>query len=137
MIDLYAIAVIPQVYACNVPAASQLEAAFYKGYDRTTSITDELIENMVTVLRCQRVTCADLKFTDNADVELQNLVKRLFVNLDYYKDTSSFPPLAGYTTATDVQEEARLGLDAAEIALFVWMGSTKPAMDVNQLGSNA
>jgi hypothetical protein len=137
MVELYAVAVIPQVAACNSDASDGLVAALYSGYNHQTSLTDDVMDNFATFLRCQGITCQDMSHGPNVDSGLKKLVKQLCTRLDYYLDASDNLPMAGYTPLTDVTAYSRLDLDVLEIDIFTRTKAYKAATDVYQLGHNA
>jgi hypothetical protein len=131
MVELYALSVIPQAAACNPDAYDALETTLFTGYDHTTSLTDEVKGHLASFLRCQRITCDDMQYTNKADSGLQDLVQTLCNRLDY---NGEFLPMAGYFPKSDVSEIARLDLDILEITILTQAKAYSAALDVYRLG---
>eukprot|EP00529_Nitzschia_sp_RCC80_P009220 CAMPEP_0113473526 /NCGR_PEP_ID=MMETSP0014_2-20120614/18092_1 /TAXON_ID=2857 /ORGANISM="Nitzschia sp." /LENGTH=2243 /DNA_ID=CAMNT_0000366301 /DNA_START=471 /DNA_END=7202 /DNA_ORIENTATION=+ /assembly_acc=CAM_ASM_000159 len=135
MVELYAVAVVPQCAACNTQAHSALQDALFSGYNKETSLTDDLYDNLAIFLRCQRITCEDIRTEVDADDLLKDLVENLCERLDY--DLESFLPMAGYTPQTPVIEPLRLDLDALEMYIMMRTQAYRTAMDIYENGHNS
>ena len=135
-VELYAVAVVPQCAACNPEASAALQEALFKGYQRDTTLTDELIDHLATFLRCQRITCEDLEYTNIANDDLVDLVDKLCSRLTFNDDDDQLP-IAGYIPTTDVSEIARLDLDILEIEIMTRTRAYDAAVDVYRYGHNA
>jgi uncharacterized membrane protein YgcG len=133
MVELYAVAVIPQAAACNPDAYGTLQTVLFADYNHKTSLTDEVTGHLASFLRCQRITCDDMQHTNKADSGLQDLVKTLCSRLDY---NGNFLPMAGYVPRSDVSEIARLDLDILEIGILTRAKAYSAALDVYQLGAH-
>jgi len=135
MVELYAVAAIPQCAACNPQAYEALKLAFFSGYDHETSLTDEVLDNFAIFLRCQRITCENIKTGSNADEGLKDLVDKLCDRLG--EDPNKNLPVAGYVPKYSVNEEARLDLDALEINIMMRTQAYGAAEDVYRFGHNS
>jgi hypothetical protein len=137
MVELYAVAVVPQVYSCDSDAAVNLEDALYKGY-AYADVDDELLGDLTTFLRCQRITCRDIRVSENAESDkLKALADTLCERLDYWEQQGMELPMAGYIPNKDVSEIARLDLDIIEIEMMSELGAFEAALDVYQYGHNS
>jgi len=135
MVELYAVAVIPQSAACNPKSYSELQSALYSGYNQQTSLTEDVLDHLATFLKCQRITCENIQTGADADASLSDIVKRLCDRLEYDPKISS--PLAGYTPQYEVKEEARLDLDALELYIMMRTEAYGAAEDVYKFGHNS
>jgi hypothetical protein len=135
MVELYAVAVIPQSAACDPKAYSELQSALYSGYNQQTSLTEDILDHLATFLKCQRITCENIQTGVDADASLTDIVKRLCDRLEYDPTISS--PLAGYTPQYAVKEEARLDLDALELYIMMRTEAYGAAEDVYKFGRNS
>ena len=137
MVELYAVSVIPQSVTCGAETNDVLQPALFSGYNKDSSLTDELIGHMATFLRCQRITCGDLQHTSDADPKLIDLITKICNKLDYYNEDENQLPMAGYVPQTDVRETARLSLDVLEIEILTRTQAYKAAEDIYEHGHNA
>eukprot|EP00980_Cylindrotheca_fusiformis_P024658 scaffold12195_cov126-Cylindrotheca_fusiformis.AAC.2 len=138
MVELYAVAVIPQVYSCDGDAALNLERILYQGYEYSSAVDDELLSDLTTFLRCKRITCQDIRVSANAESDkLKSLTNTLCERLEYWEQQGMELPMAGYIPNKDVTEIARLDLDVIEIEMMSELGAFKAAMDVYQNGHNS
>mmetsp|Transcript_6806 Transcript_6806/g.10716 ORF Transcript_6806/g.10716 Transcript_6806/m.10716 type:complete len:1726 (-) Transcript_6806:104-5281(-) len=142
MVELYAVAVVPQCSACSAQASVALKDALYSGFHQETSITDELLDHLATFLRCQKLTCEDLKTGDSAVASLTDLSEKLCSRLDYGSNSNapmanSNLPLAGYIPKNAVQETARLDMDALEMYIMMRTRAYEAARDVYEYGHNS
>jgi hypothetical protein len=135
MVELYAVAVLPQCAACDPQAYNNLQLAFFSGYDQATSLTDEVLDDLAIFLRCQRITCENIQTGSEADVNLKNLVDNLCDRLG--KDPNTNLPIAGYVPQFPVYEEARLDLDALEVDIMMKTRAYGAAEDVYKYGHNS
>jgi hypothetical protein len=135
MVELYAVAALPPFAACDPEAFDSLQSIFYSGYDNETSITDELLDNLAIFLRCQRISCDNIKTGKNADENLSNIVDKLCDRLG--KDPNSNLPIAGYAPTYSVNEEARLDLDALEVYIMMRTRAYEAAQDIYIYGHNS
>jgi len=135
MVELYAVAAIPQCAACDPQAQKVLKGAFFQGYNKDTSITDEVLDAFGIFLQCQRITCENIKPGRDADEDLKNLVDKLCDRLG--EDTNTNLPVAGYVPEYPVNEEARLDLDALEIDIMMRTQAYGAAEYIYKFGHNS
>ncbi|KAL3922673.1 MAG: hypothetical protein SGILL_002079, partial [Bacillariaceae sp.] len=133
MVELYAVAVIPQSAACSSETYNVLESSLYSGYNQDTSITDDLLGHFSTFLQCQRITCDDIKTGQNAEPSLVDLSQRLCSKLSSTSEIS----MAGYVPQVSVSETARLDLDALEMYMMMRTGAFAAARDVYEHGHHS
>lgn len=137
MVELYAVAVVPQVYSCDGDAAVRLENALYQGY-QYADLSDDLLSDLTTLLRCKRISCQDIRVSANAESEkLKALTDTLCERLNYWEQQGMELPMAGYIPSKDVSEIARLDLDILEIEMMSELGAFEAALDVYQNGHNS
>jgi hypothetical protein len=134
MVELYAVAVVPQAVVCGRRTSETLEDALYSGYNHQTSMTENLLDHVARFLQCQRITCDDIKTGENADDNLVILSQDLCSRLN---ESGSQKPLAGYLPQSAVAETARLDLDALEMFVMMRTGAYKAALDIYENGHNA
>ena len=134
MVELYAVATVPQAAACNPDAFEALQANLFMGYNPKTALTDEVKGHLATFLRCQQITCEDMKTTAKADADIKDLVEALCNRLDFNGD---YLPMAGYIPNTDVSQVARLDQDILEMEIMTRTKAYSAALDVYQLGHNS
>jgi hypothetical protein len=78
--------------------------------DLTRDLIDYLIDHLATFLRCLRITCGDLRTTNNASVGLSKNVPEICSKIGQDNQL----PIAGYENpGSDANESARLDLDVA------------------------
>ncbi|KAG7349119.1 low iron-inducible periplasmic protein [Nitzschia inconspicua] len=135
MVELYAVAVVPQVAACSPGARSIMEDALFSGYNQQTSISDKLLDSLATFLQCQRMSCNDIETGENADDNLVELSQSLCSRLN--AGTGSQKPMAGYVPEISVTEVARLDLDSLEIYILMRTGASSAATDIYEKGHNS
>lgn len=135
MVELYAVAAIPQCAACDPKAHEALQTAFFAGYNKDTSITEEVLDAFGIFLRCQRITCENIKTGRDADEDLKNLVHKLCDRLG--EDTNTNLPVAGYVPEYPVNEETRLDLDALEIDIMMQTQAYGAAEYIYKFGHNS
>lgn len=136
MVELYAVAVVPQCATCNTKASKTLQEALFVGYDKATSLTEEIFDHLATFMRCQRLSCDDIKAADGADQDVVDFVGTLCKRLDHF-DASKLP-MAGYLPTTDgAAETARLDLDALEMYILMRTQAYGAAMDVYSHGHHS
>jgi hypothetical protein len=135
MVELYAVAVVPQCSACDTQASEALKNSLYSGFNRETSITEELLDHLATFLRCQRFTCDDLRTGENVDSFLADLSNRLCTRLQ--NGAESKLPMAGYTPQNPVTEISRLDLDALEVYILMQTKAYKAAHDIFEHGHHS
>lgn len=134
MVELYAVATIPQAAACDAQAFESLQTAFFSGYEKESSITDEVLDNLAIFLRCQRITCDTIKTGKNADEELISIVDQLCQRLGTSPNAKL--PIAGYAPTYIVNEEARMDLDALEIYIMMRTRAYEAAESIFTYGHN-
>jgi hypothetical protein len=132
MVELYAVATVPQCAACDLRSSDALQAALFSEYD-TGALTSDLIGHILTFLRCLRMTCGDLQVTDNADPALRDLVSTICNRLNVVGQL----PMAGYVPATDVAQLARVDLDMLQLRIFMKTKAYKAALDIYRNGRNS
>uniref|UniRef100_A0A7S4AQH0 Uncharacterized protein n=1 Tax=Pseudo-nitzschia australis TaxID=44445 RepID=A0A7S4AQH0_9STRA len=137
MVELYAVAIIPQCAACDPEASKALQNALFSGYDQQTSLTDDVLEHFATFLRCQEITCEHIKTGRDADRSLTNLAHKLCARLGVGLFETDLHPLASYIPQYSVIEEARLDLDALEIYIMMQTQAYGAAQDIYTSGHNA
>ena len=138
LVEMYAVAVIPQAAACNAKAYSEIRTALYSGYDKSTSLTDDLMDHLGTFLKCQRITCEDIFYGANADGSLIDMIDRLCDRLNFSGINITQPfLLAGYLPQIDVKNEARLDLDALEMYMMMRTEAYEAAAEVYYHGHNS
>ena len=135
MVELYAVATLPQCAACDPEVYESLQSVFYSGYDKDSATTDKTLDDLATFLRCQRITCEDIKTGKNADQDLANLVGTLCDRLG--KDPNSKTSIAGYTPTYSIGEEARLDLDALEVYIMMRTRAYEAAKEIYTHGHNS
>jgi len=135
MVELYAVAAIPQCTACDQTAYEALQNAFFSGYSHETSLTDDVLNNLSIFLRCQRITCDNIQTGGDADPGLEHLVSELCDRLG--EDPNMKTPLAGYVPNYLVNEKARLDLDALEIYIMMQTEAYGAADDIYRFGHNS
>jgi hypothetical protein len=133
LVELYSVAVIPQATACNPQTGDDLQALLFSGYSRS-KIDDQFKDTLVDFLRCQRVTCADIEVTSEADEELAEFINSLCSRLE--PDNKNLP-MAGYQPTSDVTEYARLDQDTMLIQIFMITEAYGAARDVYEYGFNS
>ena len=133
MVELYAVAVVPQAAACSSKTYGVLEDALYSGYNKDTSLTDEVLDHLAAFMRCQRMTCDDIKTGDNAEASLVDLSQSLCSRLDAGAEL----PMAGYVPQTSVTEMARIDLDAREMYIMMRAGAYDAARDIYEHGHHS
>ncbi|VEU41835.1 unnamed protein product [Pseudo-nitzschia multistriata] len=135
MVELYAVAALPQCAACDPEAYRGLQGALFSGYDRQTSLTEDVLDHIATFLRCQEITCDHIRTGSDADEFLVDLAKQLCKRLG--EDSDSDEPLASYTPQYSVKEEARLDLDALEMSIMMQTRAYGAAKDIYVSGHNS
>jgi hypothetical protein len=135
MVELYAVAVVPQAAACSSETYSVLENSLYSGYSQESSITDVVLDHLATFLRCQRITCEDIKTGENAEDSLVDLSQSLCSRLN--DGTFSELSVAGYEPQTSVSEMARIDLDALEMYIMMRTGAFDAARDIYEYGHHS
>ncbi|KAG7374724.1 low iron-inducible periplasmic protein [Nitzschia inconspicua] len=135
MVELYAVAVVPQVAACSPGARSIMEDALFSGYNQQTSISDKLLDSLATFLQCQRMSCNDIETGENADDNLVELSQNLCSRLN--DGTGSQKPMAGYVPQISVTEVSRLDLDSLETYILMRTGASRAATDIYEKGHNS
>lgn len=134
MVELYAVATIPQCAACDPEAFNSLQSAFFSGYDKETSITDDVLDDLASFLKCQRISCDTIRTGKNADEELTNIVDNLCQRLG--TNANAKIPIAGYNPTYPVNEELRLDLDALEVYIMMRTRAYDAAEDIFSYGHN-
>ncbi|KAL3938414.1 MAG: hypothetical protein SGBAC_006676 [Bacillariaceae sp.] len=137
MVELYAVSVVPQVYNCDGDAAVNLESVLYQGYTYN-AVDDDTIGDISTFLRCKRITCQDIRVSENLDnAKLKDLVGKLCEKLDYWDNQGMELPMAGYIPSKDVSEISRLDLDILEIEMLAELGAFPAAQDIYENGHHS
>lgn len=135
-VELYAVAILPQVVACDDDIGNALEEFFVQNFS-TDLITTDVQDQLVTFLRCLRITSDDLDAGETADSSLAELLTSLQTRMKTYDQLSRYTPLAGYQTHSDVSEVARLDLDALLIRIMLETEAYEAASDIFKYGRNA
>lgn len=135
MVELYAVAVVPQSAACSSRVRSSMEDALYSGFNQQGSITEDLLDSIATFLQCQRIGCDDIATGADAEASLVALSEGLCSRLK--QESGSEKPMGGYVPKTRVTELARLDLDALEIYIMMRTGAYESATDIYENGRNA
>lgn len=135
MVELYAVAVVPQSGACSDKAMSGLEDALFEGFHKDTSLTDEVIDHLATFMRCQRFSCGDIATGENAEEDIISLVDLICGKLGDFDESKL--PMAGYQPGSGVAETARLDLDATEIYILMRTQAYEAAKDVYEHGHHS
>ena len=133
MVELYAVASVPQCAACNPTANNVLESVLYSGYQHSTSLTDEVMGYLASFFRCLRIQCSDLPVYPTTESGLQDLITQICDKLQY----DGQYPIVGYVPSTNVSEVARLDLDVLEIQVLMLTKAYRAALDTYQQGHHA
>jgi hypothetical protein len=132
-VELYAAAVIPQSVGCSPEVHSELGAVLYAGFSKD-KMNDEVVRNLAVFMRCMRISCQDLEYSEQANSELKLLVSGICENLDVKSNETN---LIGYSPNIDVQETARIDLDILQIGIFMRTRAYVAALDLYQSGQNS
>ncbi len=136
MLELYAVSVIPQAMACNEKTGEFLQDVLFNNYTQD-AISDELLEHLVTFLRCQRISAEDLSHSKSADPSFRKLLNSLLEKIGHRGFIIPHLALAGYDGTTDTSEMARLDMDILEIKIMMRAKAFKAARDIYEHGHNA
>ena len=136
MLQLYAVSVVPQAFACNEDVGAALESALFKNFSNS-SLTNDLLDQLAAFLQCQRIVSNDLTHSTNAPTELRNLLSSLDDKLGLSINNRVAPSvLVGYDSTTDVSEISRLDMDVLEIKIMMRTDAYQVAQDIYKLGHN-
>ena len=134
MVNLYAAAVVPQSEACSPETSQFLKTLLVNGnFDKNEDLNDELKGHLGTFLRCLRISCDDLKTTDDANSDLRDLVSDICPRLEF----SGRIPMAGYVPKVDVREASRIDRDILVVKILMTTQTDDTAMDVYEHGYSA
>jgi hypothetical protein len=135
-VELFGVAILPQAVACDEAIGEALASVFVEGFSRD-KITNTVLDQLASFLRCHRVTADDLDVGGEIDLSLSDLLVSLKSRLSTFAELSAFTPMAGYQPRSDVSEVARMDLDALQIKILLATQAYETAMDVFKLGRNA
>lgn len=133
LIELYALAVVPQAIGCGSSAFLDLRNVLLPETDfNLQNLDDEFYYAMQRFQQCIRISCSDLKGNSSPNSTLLELVDKAC-----YNSTKSSKKLAGFEAVNDVYELSRLDLDILHIEIFMQTKAYGAAEDYYLNGFNS
>merc|ERR1719232_484342 len=121
MIKLYALAVVPQIFACKVSHARMLMPKLFTN-DYNPSDEADVIDMLQESYSCLGLKCADIGS---------------FGNMQECVDDPDIVALAGYMPTSDVKQMAKIDLDMLQMKILTRTNGFQAALRLYQLGKNS
>ena len=134
LIELYALAVLPQAIGCGSSDFIGLRDVLVADavFD-AENIDQTFFEEMQRFQKCHRISCADLLGNSNPKgTKLRELIDDVC-----YDDTKPNKKMAGFEPVNDVYELSRLDLDILQIGIFMETKAYDAAEDYYYNGYNS
>lgn len=120
-IELYSLAIVPQLAACDPYADDQLVALTVK-QDVTSSTADKVISTLQGLYSCLQVTCSDIGAYEGYRIQQCT--------------PPGLQPLAGYQPATNFMTKAYIDRDLHQIYEFMSLQAYSAVRDIYEYGWN-